>query len=465
MSWARTIRPPIRAAVALVIAAAAGAAPSAARADDADLRLRPDEGRAGDTITARGTGFAWGEAGDIVWLDDTNPGGVALVDFVADDEGAFEVTFTVPDVPPGEYEVAAVGESTEPTTDRFEVEATGDETAGDSDPPTTQPAPEMPTVPAVPEPGGDRRLMPAANSCAAPGQREVAVSNADELTTALADATPGDRITLADGVYPGNFVAAADATADQRISLCGGRGAVLDGGDWGASGYALHLQGDHWTVSGITVTNAQKGVVADGVTGVVLDGLDVHGIGHEAVHFRTHSTDNVVQFSDLHDTGLDNEKFGEGVYLGSAVSNWERYTDGQPDLSNDNRVLYNRIWNTTSESVDVKEGTEGGVVAGNVFDGSGLVGADSWVDMKGRGYLVAGNIGTNSPEDGFQTHVIDDMEWGTDNVFVANTANVNGPGVGFYIHDAQETTNVVACDNVVTGAAGGVTNLPSGCNG
>ena len=53
----------------------------------------------------------------------------------------------------------------------------------------------------------------------------------------------------------------------------------------------------------------------------------------------------------------------------------------------------------------------------------------------------------------------------TENDFVANTANVDGPGVGFYIHDAQNTTNVVACDNIVTGAAGGVSNLPGGCNG
>ena len=238
------------------------------------------------------------------------------------------------------------------------------------------------------------------------------------------------------------------------IALCGTRSAILDGG---ASGYALHLQGDHWTVSGITVTNAQKGVMADGVTGVVLDGIKVHTIGHEAVHFRTNS-------SDVHDTGLDNEKFGEGVYLGTAVSNWERYSDGEPDRSDRNRVLGNRIWNTTSEAVDIKEGTEGGEVIGNVFDGSLLSGAGSWVDVKGNSYLVQGNLGVNSPQDGFQTHVIDDMGWGRDNVFEQNVATVNGPGVGFYIHQPEETNNTVSCDTTVTGAAGGLTNLPAGCS-
>jgi hypothetical protein len=173
----------------------------------------------------------------------------------------------------------------------------------------------------------------------------------------------------------------------------------------------------------------------------------------------------VIQRSDIHDTGLDNEKFGEGVYLGTAVSNWEKYTEGGPDRSDRNRVLGNRIWNTSSEAVDIKEGTAGGLVEGNVFDGSLLSGGDSWVDVKGNGYVIRGNTGTNSTQDGFQTHVIDNMEWGRNNVFEANTANVNGPGVGFYIHQPEESANVVKCDNIVNGADGGLTNLESGCSG
>jgi hypothetical protein len=119
-------------------------------------------------------------------------------------------------------------------------------------------------------------------------------------------------------------------------------------------------------------------------------------------------------------------------------------------------VLGNRFWNTTSESVDIKGGTEGGEVTGNVFDGSLLSGGDSWVDVKG-------NLGVNSPQDGFQTHVIDDTEWGRDNVFEANVAEVNGPGVGFYIHQPEESRNVVRCDNEVRDAADGFTNLEEGC--
>jgi hypothetical protein len=77
--------------------------------------------------------------------------------------------------------------------------------------------------------------------------------------------------------------------------------------------------------------------------------------------------------------------------------------------------------------------------------------------------VIRDNVGTNSTQDGFQTHVIDNMEWGRNNVFEANIATVNGPGVGFYIHQPDESNNTVRCDNQVNDAEGGFTNLEGGC--
>lgn len=415
-----------------------------------DVRLRPDDGPVRTSSLARGRDFPAGAQGVILWEDGSTP----LAEFTADDEGEFEVPFTVPDVEPGEYDVTATSGDIS-TDDTFTVEASDPEdrpVAADSTPPDS-------VTLATPLVSAEL----AVNVCEMPASREVEVATSVELEAALADAQPGDHILPADGTYTGNFVAEASGTDGDPIALCGSPDAVIDGGGWEHSGYALHITGDAWTVHGITVTNAQKGVMLDGANHVVLDQIEVHTIGHEAVHFRTHSSDNVIQDSDIHDTGLDNEKFGEGVYLGSAVSNWERYTDGEPDKSDRNQVLRNRIWNTSSESIDIKEGTEGGLIEGNVFDGSGLTGADSWVDVKGNGYIIRGNTGTNSPEDGFQTHVINDMEWGRDNVFEQNTATVHGTGYGFYIHDPDTSANVVRCDNVVNDAGSGFTNMEGGC--
>ena len=303
---------------------------------------------------------------------------------------------------------------------------------------------------------------PAAEACRA-SAGEVEVTDADTLTAALQAAQPGTVIRMAPGTYLGTFATSAVGTAEAPIALCGTRAAIIDGGDV-ESGYALHLDGaEHWVLAGFEVTNAQKGIMLDGSSHNLLTGLLVHEIGDEAVHFRRFSNDNLITFSEIRDTGKREPKFGEGVYIGTAVSNWEDITGSgdTPDTSDGNRVLENAFGpGVTAEHLDLKEGTTGGEVRGNTFDGVGLSGenfADSWMDVKGNGYVIAENVGTTALEDGFQTHVVEDG-WGNDNVFSANTATVDGPGYGFNIASAS-TGNVVHCDNVVTGAAAGFANV------
>jgi len=205
----------------------------------------------------------------------------------------------------------------------------------------------------------------------------VTVSSADELTAALAGARPGQVIALADGVYVGNFVATTAASPEEPIFLCGGRGAVLDGGDV-ESGYVLHLDGaTHWRLVGFSIRNGQKGLMAEGTVWSVVQGLSVTGIGDEAVHLRRASTDNLVIGNEISGTGLRKEKFGEGVYIGTAVSNWCTVSGCLPDRSDRNVVARNAIRDTTSEGVDIKEGTTGGLLVDNTFDGSATAAADS----------------------------------------------------------------------------------------
>jgi hypothetical protein len=228
-------------------------------------------------------------------------------------------------------------------------------------------------------------------------------------------------------------------------------------------GYPRHRHGAaHWQVLGFTVTGGQKGLMVDSGVGNLIEGLLVHGVGDEAIHLRAGSTDNVVRSNTVRDTGLRKPKFGEGIYVGSAESNWSDITGGRPDRSDRNVVEGNDIAQTTAESVDVKEGTSDGVVRGNRFDGTGMDddAADSWVDVKGNGWLIEGNTGTHSPEDGFQVHEVVDG-WGRDNVFRGNTAQVDGPGYGINAAGPREMreSTVVECGNSAPGAASGLTNV------
>ncbi|MGI5128849.1 right-handed parallel beta-helix repeat-containing protein [Pseudonocardia sp. CA-107938] len=256
--------------------------------------------------------------------------------------------------------------------------------------------------------------------------RQVAVRDDDTLETALNSAAPGDVIRLAPGRYRPISITRS-GTAAAPITLAGPAGAVLEGSD---SGYAVHLDGaSHWQLTGFTVTGGEKGVVVDQGQRNVLDRLTVGRTAEEGIHFRSASSDNVVQHSRVHDTGLEKPEFGEGVYIGSAKSNWSRYVaGGGPDLSMRNRVLDTTFANTAAENVDVKEETAGTVLARNLFDGSGVQGrnsADSVVDVKGYAATVVDNVTHGSSaalHNVIETHVITDPATsGCGNTFRNNT--------------------------------------------
>lgn len=280
--------------------------------------------------------------------------------------------------------------------------------------------------------------------CPAP---TVAVASAGELTRALATARPGDVIGLAPGTYRGRFTATASGTAERPVWLCGPASAVLDGGDPRASGYAFHLDhASYWHLTGFTITRGRKGLMADATRGSVVSRLTVHAIGDEGIHLRQDSTDNTVTGNTVFDTGLRKEKFGEGIYVGTAESNWCDVTGCRPDESDRNVISKNTIRDTTAENVDIKEGTSTGRLVDNSLDGAGTTAADSWVDVKGNGWIIEGNSGKNAPGDGFQTHEVL-AGWGTKNVFRNNTAPATGNGLGFALR--PPLGNVVECNNTV----------------
>ncbi|MFI0985350.1 right-handed parallel beta-helix repeat-containing protein [Streptomyces exfoliatus] len=284
----------------------------------------------------------------------------------------------------------------------------------------------------------------------------VDVSTAAQLKTALTNARPGDTIRLADGTYTGNFKATTPGTSSARITLTGSSRAVLTAG----GGYGLHLNGaSYWTVAGLTVTGGQKGIMADAANGVVIDGVTVHGLDMEGVHFRNSSSNGVIRNSRIYDTGNDGRGMGEGIYVGSANTLGDRSDNAQ--------ILGNVIGpDVGGESVDIKEGTTGARIVGNTFDGRGLTGAnydDSWVDVKGNGVLVADNTGVNTTNNGFETHS-QQSGWGCGTVFRNNHADLTGAtgpqrlAINVTNRSGSCPTTVYA-SNTVTGG-NGLTNIP-----
>ncbi|MFS8104593.1 right-handed parallel beta-helix repeat-containing protein [Lentzea alba] len=322
-------------------------------------------------------------------------------------------------------------------------------------------------------------------------QATIPVSTADQLKTALANAKPGDTISLASGTYRGSFVTQKAGTSSNPITLTGPSSAVLinDGPSGTAptpcpvptagwdSGYGLWLyNAPYWNIKGITVAESKKGIILDNSHHVTVDGVTVRKTDEEGVHFRRSSADGVIKNSTITDAGVVTKDYGEGVYIGSANSNWKCHgNSGGVDKSDRVQVLNNKIGpNVSAEHIDVKEGTQGGVIRGNTFNGTGISGAnsaDSWVDVKGTGYLIEGNTGTfSSPgtfKNGYETHnpsTTPSFPNGCGNTWRNNKSDLGNVGeYGVYVTSTSKckaNPNVVHSSNTVSKAKKGLTNVP-----
>ena len=329
--------------------------------------------------------------------------------------------------------------------------------------------------------------------------RILNVSTSAELASALATVNAGETIALAPGTYAGAFVATRTGTAANPITLRGPANAVIQNNKSSGKNYGLYLSGvSYWTLDGFTVNNSQKGIVTDQSSHNTLQNLTVHNVEDEAVHFRKFSSDNVIQNSKIYNTGSVQPQYGEGVYLGSAKSNWASITGNAntPDSSDRNQVLNNTIGpNVAAEGIDIKEGSKNGLIKGNTFIATGIQGqnsGDSVIDLKGDNYLVTENTVTNTPTsnsnfmiDGFQLHEnsVNGISYGHNNVFSKNTINLNTTGPegrsgyialpegrdqGYGIEVWYRVNGTIICaNNVVTNAIAsrGLSNAPiaAGC--
>ena len=321
---------------------------------------------------------------------------------------------------------------------------------------SAQTTPAKPTTPPVKPPVTP---TPPVSTPTTPPATGGAVTTSAQLEAALKSATPGSTITVADGTYTGDFTASAEGQVNKPITLTGSSKVILTTGNV-KKGYGLHITGDYWVVKNINVTQSGKGIVLDGSEGTILDTVNVGQIGDEAVHFRKNSSNGQIINSTIHDTGLKSPSYGEGVYIGTAKSNWSSImgSSSTPDKSDNVLVKNNNIYNTTTEGIDIKEGTTGGTVSGNTFTNSGYSGenyGDSWVDVKGNNYTITGNRGSQTLLDAFQIHQAL-KGWGNNNSFSNNTVT---DGVKGYLVNVQSgiTGTSVSCQTTL--AKQGLSNI------
>jgi hypothetical protein len=200
------------------------------------------------------------------------------------------------------------------------------------------------------------------------------------------------------------------------------------------AGTGLHLGGTgFWHLTGFTVADSTQGIVLDSSSHNILDGVEVTGVAGEGVLLGGGSSDNVVRRAWVHHSGV-------GLAL-AAGSDRNQVLDGRfgPEIA--------------AAYLDVREGTAGGVVGGNTFDGPAVA---AWVAVKGNGYAFTGNAGSGAAPAGYAVA-------GCGNVWRDNRSDLGGAGeyaIAAGQADCAGNPNVVYASNTVTGATKGLTDIP-----
>jgi hypothetical protein len=294
----------------------------------------------------------------------------------------------------------------------------------------------------------------------------IKVTNAQELQQALDNARAGLTIELTDNIYIGKFIVKAgiNGTKEKPIVLKGSSKAILQPKE-NNSGYALHLQGNEcWILQGFTLQDCKKGLVIDNSNNIIVDNITVNNVGEEAIHLRSFSSYNIVRNCSITNVGLLDARYGEGVYIGTAISNWPKISGGKPDTCNYNLIENNIIGPyVAAEAVDVKEGTFYNIIRGNTFYGKGQKGengGDSWIDVKGSYTLIENNKGYDALEDGYQVHIKGDG-FGCNNIFRNNHSEVNAKGyaINIQLKNGTANGNIVYNNNTYKNADKGLTNI------
>jgi hypothetical protein len=318
-------------------------------------------------------------------------------------------------------------------------------------------------VPA-PAPAPDPAPSPAGDCSDYNYTQLVPVSTASQLSTALANADPGDLIQLAPGTYSGSWTVSRSGTSTNPIMLCGPRTAVLNGGSLTNGGAVLKFIGtssahvQYWVAKGFTVTNRQVGVGGSYASWITVDSVQVYNVGEAAIAFQQFSTHNTWIRNYIHDTGKTTAQYGEGFYIGSYNLRW---VNGQPDRTDYNTISDNIIGpNIGSELIQIDEGTTGNVLTGNHLDraGRGYAGSGASIFIIGNEVVASGNVITNvsGTDNGVYVETIL-SGWGENNSFDNNT--LTGDGAAGYGFQVRSTTNTVKCTNAVTGFTSGFSNI------
>jgi hypothetical protein len=265
-----------------------------------------------------------------------------------------------------------------------------------------------------------------------------------DIASALKEAKPGDVVRVGPGVYKG-FGTLRAGKADAPISIVGSAAAIRGDGE----GHLVDILHDHITLQGFDISRADILVRLFHASGVRIADNVIHDARGECVRIKYLSKGNEVAGNRIERCGLDfdaseDQKNGEGIYIGTAPEQLHRNPTPEPDTSDENWI-HDNVITSQAECVDIKEGASANRVENNVCSGGR--------DPDGAGFSARGNgnVFRNNTSSGHKGAGIrlggDTRDDGVGNVVVGNRFTGND---GFGVKVEREPQAQV-CGNEVSG--------------
>ncbi|CAN0580672.1 unnamed protein product, partial [Ectocarpus sp. 12 AP-2014] len=205
-------------------------------------------------------------------------------------------------------------------------------------------------------------------------------------------AQPGDTVDLKDGEYIEDLVTVRDGEPDKRITVSGGRGAVLKG--TGKEGRLFQIHHSYVTVDGFVLDGkigkgdkaehyVDKGIYAHGnretrvikqygqefrsaIDGLIISNMKIINFAGECTRFRYFVTNLEFFGSHLENCGVYDFVFngmksvnGETIYLGTSSN---QISDGKNPTDEIDQTrfihIHHNVFKGLSNEVDAKEGAQ-----------------------------------------------------------------------------------------------------------
>ncbi|CAN5873539.1 right-handed parallel beta-helix repeat-containing protein [soil metagenome] len=274
------------------------------------------------------------------------------------------------------------------------------------------------------------------------------------IQQALERAEPGQTVQVGPGTYRETIRSVRPGRPGAPITIAG-RDAEIAGDD--DVNHLVEITHDHLVLEGLELRDASTLVYLAGASETRILDNDIHDAEGECVRIKYQSVGNEVAGNRITDCGVedfdldDDNKNGEGVYIGTAPEQLDDNPTDEPDESNANHVHDNEI-DVPAECVDVKEYARANVIEANTCtgsqdpDGAGL-------SSRGIGTVFRANTSSGHTGAGIRLGGDTDDD-GTDSVVRDNVLRDND---GYGLRVVTEPQRLL-CGNEVSGNGRGAVN-------